>query len=252
MTSTTHPSVLPNPTTTTLPTILGSPAAAKPNRTRPAQPGHHPAAQGKSAAVDGRRAPLVLVAVDDPAARHALRRRLESAAYQVVEAADPEETFTRVSEDVGVVLLDLSMPGVSGTDCLRRIRARFADVQVIVISAAGKPRNAVAAFNEGACDYIVRPCDRDELLARVRQAAHIARLARDKRDLQHAVGYPVASDRAGCGKLAGMTLAQIERRALIETLQACGGNKAKTARQLAVSEKTIYNKIKRYNLAGIV
>lgn len=50
--------------------------------------------------------------------------------------------------------------------------------------------------------------------------------------------------------LAGLTLAQIERRAVIETLRACGGNRVRTARQLGVSEKTIYNKIKQYKLAG--
>lgn len=52
--------------------------------------------------------------------------------------------------------------------------------------------------------------------------------------------------------LAGMTLAAIERRAVIETLRSCGGNKVKTARQLGVSEKTIYNKIKQYKLAGTI
>jgi len=50
--------------------------------------------------------------------------------------------------------------------------------------------------------------------------------------------------------LAGMTLAEIERRAVIETLRACGGNRVRTARQLGVSEKTIYNKIKQYKLTG--
>ncbi|OHB68871.1 MAG: hypothetical protein A2V70_15775 [Planctomycetes bacterium RBG_13_63_9] len=51
-------------------------------------------------------------------------------------------------------------------------------------------------------------------------------------------------------KLAGMTLSSIERRAVVETLQACAGNRAKAARLLDVSEKTIYNKIKQYKLTG--
>ena len=50
--------------------------------------------------------------------------------------------------------------------------------------------------------------------------------------------------------LAGQRLDQIERRAILETLRACGGNKAKTARQLGVSEKTIYNKLKQYRING--
>jgi DNA-binding NtrC family response regulator len=59
-------------------------------------------------------------------------------------------------------------------------------------------------------------------------------------------------EKGGTGQLAGLTLAEIERRALIETLQMCRGNRAKTARHLGVSEKTIYNKIKQFNLTGIV
>ena len=48
--------------------------------------------------------------------------------------------------------------------------------------------------------------------------------------------------------LAGMTMAEIERRAIIETLRECGGNRGKTARSLGISEKTVYNKIKKYRL----
>jgi len=58
-----------------------------------------------------------------------------------------------------------------------------------------------------------------------------------------------ATTQQGCG-LAGMTMAEIERAAIIETIRSTGGNKAKAARRLEVSEKTIYNKIKQYNLAG--
>jgi len=49
------------------------------------------------------------------------------------------------------------------------------------------------------------------------------------------------------GGLAGQTLADIERRAILDTLQACRGNKAAAARSLGVCEKTIYNKLKRFH-----
>lgn len=52
--------------------------------------------------------------------------------------------------------------------------------------------------------------------------------------------------------LAGMTLAEIERAAILETIRSTGGNKAKAARRLEVSEKTIYNKIKQYNLTSLL
>ncbi len=57
-----------------------------------------------------------------------------------------------------------------------------------------------------------------------------------------------------CGEigLAGLTMAEVERRLLIETLSACGGNRAESARRLGVSEKTIYNKFKQHKLKGVV
>lgn len=52
--------------------------------------------------------------------------------------------------------------------------------------------------------------------------------------------------------LAGLTMTEIERRAIIETINACSGNRAQSARKLGLSEKTIYNKIKQFKLRGIV
>ena len=51
------------------------------------------------------------------------------------------------------------------------------------------------------------------------------------------------------GSLAGKTLAEIEKLAILETLESCGGNKALTARTLGISEKSIYNKIRRHGIA---
>jgi DNA-binding NtrC family response regulator len=50
--------------------------------------------------------------------------------------------------------------------------------------------------------------------------------------------------------MVGMSLAEIERHALLQTLAACNGNKARAARMLGVSEKTIYNKLKQYRRRG--
>lgn len=58
--------------------------------------------------------------------------------------------------------------------------------------------------------------------------------------------------RDGTAGLAGLTMAEIERRAIVETIHACGGNRALSAQKLGISEKTIYNKIKQFKLRGIV
>jgi DNA-binding NtrC family response regulator len=63
---------------------------------------------------------------------------------------------------------------------------------------------------------------------------------------------PAEAGGGGVASLAGLTLAQVEGRAILDTLRATGGNKAKAARQLAISEKSIYNKIKRLKLAPLL
>ncbi len=75
-------------------------------------------------------------------------------------------------------------------------------------------------------------------------------IIRPKDIVIHRRGSATAMEEADRIGLAGMTMAEIERCAVIETIRSTGGNKAKAARQLEVSEKTIYNKIKQYNLTG--
>ena len=59
---------------------------------------------------------------------------------------------------------------------------------------------------------------------------------------------PQPTSPASIPGLAGIPLATLEREAILQTLAACNGNKAESARQLAITDKSVYNKIKRYNL----
>ena len=90
------------------------------------------------------------------------------------------------------VILDLNLPDVPGLDCLHYIRKHFTDARVIVTTGAGKSRDAFAAIKEGAFEYLIKPCDREELLIRVRQAANAALLLRDNRVLKQFVSSPAA------------------------------------------------------------
>ena len=235
-----------SPDRTSLKKPSGPGPGESPRPHRPSSPGCNP------------QAPLVLVADEEPAARTKLRRLLECAGYRTAEANGGREAVARTSAGVAAVLLGPSMPDACGLEVLGHIRKHFVDVQVVMISKTGGIRDAVAAMKHGAFEYLTRPLDRDELLIRIGQAARATQLARDNRRLRQAVssamtsakleGSPAAIEGPDNMGLAGMTLAEIERHAIIETLRANGGNRSKTARSLKVSEKTIYNKIKRYNL----
>jgi two-component system KDP operon response regulator KdpE len=113
---------------------------------------------------------LVLVVDDEPQIRRALRTSLEAHGYQVATVGTGEEGVVGVAEQgPDLVLLDLGLPDLDGTDVLRRIRG-FSDVPVIVVSVREDQSDKVAALDAGADDYVTKPFGMEELLARGRAA----------------------------------------------------------------------------------
>ncbi len=110
----------------------------------------------------------ILVVEDDPNIRKLVRVNLVKRGYTVSEAADSHEAialFQRGTLDL--VLLDLLLPGLSGVDVCKWIRAR-SDVPIIVLSARLEEDLKVAALDAGADDYVTKPFGQEELMARVR------------------------------------------------------------------------------------
>ncbi len=112
----------------------------------------------------------VLVVEDDAPLRRALRVSLRARDLRVDEADTGETALTVLAERrPDLVILDLSLPGIDGNETLRRLRV-FSDAPVIVLTARDRPSDKVAALDAGADDYVTKPFDIDELLARVRAA----------------------------------------------------------------------------------
>lgn len=112
-------------------------------------------------------APRILIADDDGDIRSVLSLYLENAGYEVVEAADGEEALAALrSQRVDLCLLDIMMPVLDGYHVLRRIR-ETSEVPVIVISAKGQDAEKILGLNLGADDYMVKPFNPLEAVARV-------------------------------------------------------------------------------------
>jgi two-component system KDP operon response regulator KdpE len=110
----------------------------------------------------------VLVIEDDVPLRRALRISLNARSIEVVDCSTGEEGLVRVADRrPDVVLLDLGLPDLDGIEVLRRLRA-FTDVPVVVITAREQQQDKIAALDAGADDYVTKPFDVEELLARVR------------------------------------------------------------------------------------
>jgi two-component system KDP operon response regulator KdpE len=112
----------------------------------------------------------ILVVEDDPALRLALRTMIRSHDYDVVDVENGEAAVETASRgDVDLVVLDLGLPDIDGFEVLRRIRT-FSDIPVIVLTAHQEQFDKIHALDTGADDYVTKPFDTEELLARVRAA----------------------------------------------------------------------------------
>ena len=111
----------------------------------------------------------VLLVEDDRMIGEALVQALQDAAYAVDWILDGTSASSALERhSFAVVLLDLGLPGRSGIDILKRLRAAHDDVPVIVVTARDEIEMRIAALDLGADDYILKPFDTGELLARVR------------------------------------------------------------------------------------
>lgn len=111
----------------------------------------------------------VLIAEDDPLIRTGLTEILEGEGYHALIAEDGVQALARFTESrPDFVLLDIMMPGMSGYDVCRRIRAQDEAVPIIFISAKSEEIDRVLGLELGADDFIMKPFGVKEVIARIR------------------------------------------------------------------------------------
>lgn len=115
----------------------------------------------------------ILIIDDEPQITRVLRASLAAQAYDVRIANDPEEALRTFAEwQPDLVVTDLVMPGISGVELCRAIRAH-SSIPILVLSVRDHERSKIEALDAGADDYVTKPFSIQELLARVR--AHLRR-----------------------------------------------------------------------------
>jgi adenylate cyclase len=120
---------------------------------------------------------ITILAVDDqPPNLRLLDAVLSPRGYRVVQATSGEQALELLSSDVDLVLLDIVMPGIDGYEVCRRIRSapETAFLPVVMITASGH-QEKTRAIEAGADDFVSKPFDQSELLARVASLARIKR-----------------------------------------------------------------------------
>jgi two-component system response regulator QseB len=113
--------------------------------------------------------PTILVVEDDPELRQLLGRLLHDAGYQVVVAADGQAGLhLALTREFDAMIIDRGLPGIDGLDLTGRLRRRGVGTPVLILTAYGALADRVAGLDAGAEDYLVKPFEIDELLARLR------------------------------------------------------------------------------------
>ena len=156
----------------------------------------------------------VLVIEDHEELADVLVRGLRRAGLAVDVALDGGEGWFKLGvSDYDVVVLDRDLPVLNGDELCRRLRAQGAGIRVLMLTAAGGPRRAAEGLGLGADDYLAKPFDFVELIARVRALARRPALARPPVLEAASISLDPATRSASRFRRAAGTDAQRVRRA---------------------------------------
>lgn len=164
----------------------------------------------------------VLAVDDEPAIRRLLRAILERAGYEAVVSADSRQALEEIARgDLAAVVLDLGLPDRDGLEVIGAIRA-VSDVPVLVVTARTEVSEKIAALDLGADDYVTKPFDGDELLARLRSSLRRASGLKAADILDHG---PISMDLARHTVMVDGRNAALTRRefAVLQALVEAGG-----------------------------
>lgn len=114
----------------------------------------------------------ILLVEDEARVADFIRRGLAAEGWSIDHAADGEDALEHAASNTyDVILLDLMLPGIQGQDVCRKLRARKSKTPILMLTALDSPEERVEGLKIGADDYLPKPFDFDELIARV-EALH--------------------------------------------------------------------------------
>jgi DNA-binding NtrC family response regulator len=121
----------------------------------------------------------ILLVDDDPFILEGIGEDLENQGFKVTKAASGDRALELLTEsDFDLVLTDLVMEDVDGIQVLKKTKALNANTMVIILTGYGNMKSAIEALRHEADDYLLKPCESEELLYRVNQCLEKAELSR--------------------------------------------------------------------------
>ncbi len=194
--------------------------------------------------------PRLLIVEDEPRLREFLERASTSMDFEPIAVRAAESALKMIEEQsIDIAIFDLTLPGMSGMELLEQLRQKNLNIPVIILTGYGSLEAARAAIRLEVVDFLIKPCSLEELDAALSRARR--RLLSDTPNATaNAVSPP--DKNVGSAPLAGSsgTLEELERDHIIAALRNQKGNRAATAAQLGISERTLYYRLNRYQQQG--
>jgi DNA-binding NtrC family response regulator len=115
----------------------------------------------------------ILLVDDEAPFVETMTKRLNKRGFDILSAHTGQEALDRLSADPGidVVILDVKMPGMDGIQALEEIKRRFPITEVIMLTGHATIESAIEGMRLGAFDYLMKPCDMEQLVSKVEAAA---------------------------------------------------------------------------------
>jgi two-component system response regulator AtoC len=194
----------------------------------------------------------VLLVDDEPGVLFTLTELLTERGHKVLTAKNGVEALTKL-EDAETVLTDLSMPRMDGLELMTQIASRDPSLPVILLTAHGSEKVAVAAMKQGAYDYLTKPFDIDEVALVIERALEARRLRVDNRRLsaEQTLGRRIVGDSRPMRRLLEATSRIASRDVTVLVRGETGTGKEFVAELLHAQSARASKPLVRFNCAAL-
>ena len=176
----------------------------------------------------------ILIVEDDDVFRHRLARAFADRGFEVREARDADEALDAARADTPeFVVVDLRMPGRSGLDVVRELKALDAATSIVVLTGYGSIATALEAVRLGAHHYLTKPADVEAILAAFERRTEAAAPPAD-------APIPIPMETP--------SLARVEWEHINRVLVDCNGNVSQAARVLGLHRRSLQRKLSKFPL----
>jgi DNA-binding NtrC family response regulator len=194
----------------------------------------------------------VLLVDDEPGVLFTLSELLTERGHRIVTARSGADALTKL-EDADTVVTDLSMPGMDGLELIGHIVQRDPALPVLLLTAHGSERVAVAAMKQGAYDYLTKPFDIDEVAVVIERALEARRLRLDNQRLatEQTLGRRIIAASRGMRRLLDATARVASRDVTVLVRGETGTGKEFIAELLHAQSPRAAKPLVRFNCAAL-